>query len=128
MLTFKQIDALYWTASLGSFSSAAEKLHTTQSAITKRIKELEAYFQVEVFNRSSKKVVLTPKGEEVYQLAIDLINKRDSMLYKLTANNMLSGTLRLSLSNFLIQRGQIYFAKCVAERVNFKLLLTRIFQ
>lgn len=72
--------------------------------------------------------MLTPKGEEVYQLAIDLINKRDSMLYKLTANNMLSGTLRLSLSNFLIQRGQIYFAKCVAERVNFKLLLTRIFQ
>ncbi len=98
MLTFKQIDALYWTASLGSFSSADEKFHTTQSAITKRIKELEAYFQVEVFNRSSKKVVLTPKGEEVYQLAIDLINKRDSILYKLTANNMLSGTLRLGVT------------------------------
>ena len=41
MLTFKQIEALYWTVRLGTFSASAQKLHTTQSAITKRIKDLE---------------------------------------------------------------------------------------
>lgn len=98
MLTFKQIDALYWTATLGSFSSAAEKLHTTQSAITKRIKELEAYFQVEVFNRSSKKVQLTSKGEEIYQLAQELIYKRDSVLHKLRGTTTYTGTIRLGIT------------------------------
>ena len=44
MLTFKQIEALYWTVRLGTFAASAQKLHTTQSAITKRIQELEADF------------------------------------------------------------------------------------
>ena len=34
MITFKQIDALYWIAELGSFEAAANKLNMSQSAIS----------------------------------------------------------------------------------------------
>ena len=40
MLTFKQIEALYWTVRLGTFSASAQKLHTTQSAITSLFKSV----------------------------------------------------------------------------------------
>lgn len=57
MLTFKQIEALYWTVRLGTFSASAQKLHTTQSAITKRIQELEADFDVALFDRSGHREI-----------------------------------------------------------------------
>ena len=41
MITLKQLEALYWCAKLQSFASAANRLHTSQSAISKRISELE---------------------------------------------------------------------------------------
>ena len=37
MMTFKQLEAIYWVTQLGGFSQAADKLHTTQSAISKRV-------------------------------------------------------------------------------------------
>ena len=34
MMTFKQLEAIFWVAKLGGFSAAAVHLHTTQSAIS----------------------------------------------------------------------------------------------
>ena len=39
MVTFKQLEALYWIGTLGSFEAAAQHLETTQSAISKRIRK-----------------------------------------------------------------------------------------
>ena len=44
MLTFKQVEALFWIVELGSFEAAASKLNASQSAISKRIQELESTF------------------------------------------------------------------------------------
>ena len=41
MITFKQLEAIYWIANLGSFAAAADKLCTSQSAVSKRVQELE---------------------------------------------------------------------------------------
>eukprot|EP01034_Spumella_vulgaris_P009574 gene9574-12141_t len=43
-MTFKQLEALYWIARLGGFAQAANQLHTSQSAVSKRVHELEALF------------------------------------------------------------------------------------
>lgn len=40
MLTFKQMEAVYWIVQLGSFEAAAAKLNASQSAISKRVLEL----------------------------------------------------------------------------------------
>lgn len=98
MLTFKQIEALYWVVELGGFAKAADKLNTTQSAITKRIKELEADFDIQVFDRSSKKAMITQKGREIFEMADSLLSLRDVMLIRLKGHHTFSGTLRLGIT------------------------------
>ncbi|AHG62949.1 LysR family transcriptional regulator [Advenella mimigardefordensis] len=98
MLTFKQIEALYWVVQLGSFASAAQRLNTTQSAITKRIQELESDFDVNIFDRSGHKATLTPKGQEMVEMASELLTQRDVMLMKLKGHHTFSGILRLGIT------------------------------
>ncbi len=69
MMTFKQLEALYWIGQLGGFAPAARKLHTTQSAISKRVHELEQVFDTALFDRSQRSARLTEKGEEMFMLA-----------------------------------------------------------
>ncbi|KQN36274.1 LysR family transcriptional regulator [Pedobacter sp. Leaf41] len=47
----------------GSFTKAAEEMFTVQSNVTARIKSLEEEFGTLLFDRSSRKVRLTPAGE-----------------------------------------------------------------
>lgn len=98
MLTFKQIEALYWVVELGGFAKAADKLNTTQSAITKRIKEMEADFDIQIFDRTSKKAAVTQKGREIFEMANGLLSLRDVMLIRLKGHHTFSGTLRLGIT------------------------------
>lgn len=98
MLTFKQIEALYWTVRLGTFSASAQKLHTTQSAITKRIQELEADFDVALFDRSGHRAELTARGHEVYALAEEMLGHRDRLLVRLKGQHTLTGTFRFGIT------------------------------
>ncbi|MBV7547386.1 LysR family transcriptional regulator [Pseudomonas sp. PDM26] len=98
MITFKQIDALYWIAELGSFEAAANKLHMSQSAISKRIQELEETFDVEVFDRSKRNARLTEKGGELLDYAKDLLERRDYLLERVSAREVLVRRLRLGVT------------------------------
>ena len=69
MITLKQIEALQWVVQLGTFERAAIKLNTTQSAISKRIKEFEVATGVSVFDRSQRGARLTEKGEHLLAMA-----------------------------------------------------------
>ncbi|UQB79382.1 LysR family transcriptional regulator [Pseudomonas shirazica] len=60
MITFKQIEAVYWVARLGSFEAAADFLNTTQSAVSKRVQDLESRYGQPLFDRSRRSSQLTP--------------------------------------------------------------------
>ncbi|MCI1193381.1 LysR family transcriptional regulator [Calidifontimicrobium sp. SYSU G02091] len=77
-MTFKQLEAIYWVVRLGGFAQAANKLHTTQSAVSKRIQELEALFETPLFDRSRRTARLTEKGDEMFLLAQRLLEQRDA--------------------------------------------------
>lgn len=98
MITFKQIDALYWIAELGSFEAAANKLNMSQSAISKRIQELEETFDVEVFDRSKRNARLTEKGGELLDYAKDLLERRDYLLERVSAREVLVRRFRLGVT------------------------------
>jgi DNA-binding transcriptional LysR family regulator len=83
MVTFKQLEAVYWVVRLGGFSQAAQKLHTTQSAVSKRVQELEALFHTRLFDRSSRTARLTDKGEEVLAVAERLLGEREDLVRRL---------------------------------------------
>lgn len=65
MPTVKQLEAFYWTARLGTLARAADRLHVTQSAITKRLRELEAISAAPLFEPGPRKAVLTLHGREM---------------------------------------------------------------
>ncbi len=67
-MNFAQIRAFHAVAEEGSFTAAAGRLGLTQPAITVHVKALEARYQVELFHRRSRKIELTPVGEELYQV------------------------------------------------------------
>lgn len=64
-------------AELGSFSMAAEQLHLTQPAISKRIASLEQELETRLFDRISRQITLTEAGRILYQRAHHILQELD---------------------------------------------------
>lgn len=79
MFTIKQLEALYWVATLGSFEAAADYLNVAQSTISKRISELEARFPAPLLHRTGRRPVLTSTGEEVQGIAEQMLRLTDRL-------------------------------------------------
>lgn len=79
MITLKQMEALYWIAVLGTFNGAARKLNASQSAISKRIQELEQASGVAIFERDLRTAKLTENGERMVLLAKEMLALRDQV-------------------------------------------------
>ncbi|MDC1286533.1 LysR family transcriptional regulator [Gammaproteobacteria bacterium] len=61
-MQINQINAFLAIAELESFSLAAERLHITQPAVSKRIRQLETIVDAPLFDRIGKRSILTPNG------------------------------------------------------------------
>ena len=97
-MTFKQLEALYWIAQLGGYAQAAARLHASQSAISKRIHELEARFAIALFDRSQRSARLTEKGEELFLLAKKLLEQRDAAVEQFSAPEVTQRRLRIGVT------------------------------
>jgi DNA-binding transcriptional LysR family regulator len=74
------VEAFVWVARLRSFTAAAEKLDSTQTAISARIATLEEDFGVKLFERDKRTVTLTRAGDELLQYAEQLLGISARML------------------------------------------------
>ena len=63
------LQALSLVAESDNFTDAAEKLHLTQSAVSRKIQQLENHYGVPLFVRSSRSVQLTAQGRAVLEVA-----------------------------------------------------------
>ena len=63
-MEIRQLETFVHVAQLQSFSRAAEVLGYTQSAITVQIRLLENELETRLFDRTGKRVVITPYGKE----------------------------------------------------------------
>ena len=78
------LNAFIAIAELGSFSEAAERLHLTQPAVSKRIASLEQQLSVRLFDRLGiKPEEREEHDDEVHQAAIEqaLVEQRDSSMF-----------------------------------------------
>ncbi len=66
-MNFRQFEALYWIARLGSFHAAARHLETSQPAVSARIRELEHELGVALFDRSARKARLTAERPRTHR-------------------------------------------------------------
>ena len=85
-----------------SFSLAAEKVHLTQPAVSKRINQLEEELGIKLFDRIGKQVSLTEAGE-VFQLrAKQIINELNQTLSDMQSlDTETGGTLSIGISHHL---------------------------
>ena len=72
-MNLRFIEAFVWVARLHSFTAAADKLCTTQAAISARIATLESDFGVKLFERDKRTVTLTRAGEDLVNYAEQLL-------------------------------------------------------
>ena len=77
-LDTRQLRAFVTLARRGSFTLAAKELHLSQSAVSHSMKALETDLGCRLFDRMSKKVLLTQAGEQLLQHA-------DKILLEMTA-------------------------------------------
>lgn len=116
MITFKQLEALYWIDRLGGFAPAARRLHTTQSAISKRVQELEAALDIQLFDRRLRSARLSEKGEELLALAKRLLEQRDSALEQFARPEVLSRRLRLGVTELTAMTWLPRLVQLIRER------------
>jgi DNA-binding transcriptional LysR family regulator len=62
-----------------SFTKAAANTYISQPTLSKSIKKLEAELKVELFERSTRKLMLTDAGEIVYKQAIKILGATDEL-------------------------------------------------
>lgn len=78
-LTLDALLALDAIATEGSFAKAAEALHKVPSALTYTMQKLESDLDVQLFDRSGKRAVLTPIGRLLLEQGRDLLRQAEGV-------------------------------------------------
>lgn len=97
MVNVKNLEALYYVVRLGTFAAAAAHLHTTQPAISGRIRQLEEELGVSVFDRTGARARLTVKGREVCAYAERILALAWELRAKIGDSARLEGVVRLGV-------------------------------
>lgn len=106
------LESLLWIARLGSFTAAAERQNITQSAMTRRVRELEVGLGVRLFDRVGRRVELTPEGRVTLTYAENIVGLARRMRREVGKIERLTGVVRLGagelfaawwLSNFVVR-------------------------
>lgn len=100
-MTLKQLETFYWVCRLGGFATAAERLHSTQSAVSMRIQDLERSLGVALFDRSQRSARLTAKGQELVKYAEQLMTVATEIQHRIGDPRVLAGTVRLGVTEFV---------------------------
>jgi len=98
----QNLKAFITVADCGSFSDAADQLYITQSAISKRIAQLELQIGKKLFDRIARQVSLTEAGKELLPRAQRILKEYEDALQAINdLSGEASGTLRLAISHHL---------------------------
>ncbi|WP_432695324.1 LysR family transcriptional regulator [Marinobacterium sp. YM272] len=73
-ISIRQLQAFVQVAHNGSFTRAAEGLHLTQSTLTAQIQQLEDQAGLKLFDRTTRRVLLTAEGERFLPVAQRLLS------------------------------------------------------
>ena len=75
----KQLRAFCQIARLGSITRAAEALFLSQPAVTLQLQALEQALDVRLFERSGRRLTLSPEGQTLYDLVRPLVDGLDGL-------------------------------------------------
>ena len=103
-----ELRAFVATAQTGSFTAAAEQLGVSNRLTSKYVAELEARLGVRLFQRTTRRVGMTPAGEDLLARAPALLDDLDGLLAEVAEGSRgFSGVIRLSAP---VTFGEVYVA------------------
>ncbi|MCP1313730.1 MULTISPECIES: LysR family transcriptional regulator [unclassified Halomonas] len=79
-LEFLDLQAFILVAELGTFHEAAQRLHLSQPALTRRIQKLEETLEVELLERTTRRTRLTPIGVDFLPRARRMLEEYESSI------------------------------------------------
>ncbi|MEP2104020.1 MAG: LysR family transcriptional regulator [Parasphingorhabdus sp.] len=99
------LTAFIKAAELGSFAAAGREIGISPAAIGQNIKRLEDGFGVKLFNRTTRKISLTPEGELIFRQAKGpLAALADIEAIVEESRGVVSGRIRVSAPAFFARR------------------------
>lgn len=111
-ITLKQLETLYWIVELGTFERAAARLCATQSAVSKRVQELERGTGIEIFNRNQRGAKLTGHGEELFEVAKQMLMLHDQISELQNGESKQPRSLRIGVTELV---ASTWFPQLVSE-------------
>jgi DNA-binding transcriptional LysR family regulator len=114
MIDFKALETFIWVANLKSFRRAADRLNTTQPAVSMRIAQLEQVLGIRLLERDKRLVAATPKGQELLIHAERLMRMRADMMESVGDRAAIRGIVRLGVSESIVHT----WLPALIERVN----------
>jgi len=96
------IEAFVKVAERSSFSGAAEVLHLTQPAVSKRVAALEQTLSVKLFDRVGRRIILTEAGKTILtkcQLILNTVDDTQKTIHNLSGH--VAGTLSIGTSHHI---------------------------
>ncbi|KAB1070229.1 LysR family transcriptional regulator [Methylobacterium planeticum] len=110
MADLRSLEIFYWVATFSSFRRASEQVNTTQPAVSQRIAALEHEFGP-LLERRTRDVALTDKGRALLRYAERFLALRAEMVTTLASPSALIGTLRLGVSETIVQTWLMRFVE-----------------
>ena len=107
--TLRQLEYIVAVADERHFGRAAETCFVTQPGLSAQVRELESLLDLQMFERNSRRVLVTPAGAELVERARRILVEVDELVEAArVAQQLLCGTLRLgvipTVSPYLLPR------------------------
>lgn len=113
MDTLDQLRAFVATAKTGSFTAAADQLGVSNRLTSKYVAELEHRLGVRLLQRTTRKVGLTPAGEDLLARAPFLLDELDDLMGDISEGSRgFTGVIRVSAP---VTFGEIYVGRMLAR-------------
>ncbi|SAL61267.1 LysR family transcriptional regulator [Caballeronia choica] len=101
-MNIRFLETFIWLARLQNFRLTAEKLHTTQAAVSSRIASLEESFDVRLFDRNSRSATLTPAGRKMLAYAERIVNLGEEMRREVEGASGDGGLIRIGVVESIV--------------------------
>ncbi len=115
-MNLRQIETFYWTAKLGSFSAASERLNATQSTVSVRIQDFERDLGVMLFDRTQRTARITQKGRELLLYAEEILRVVAQMHERMSEDHVMSGVLRVGVAEMISTTWLPQLVKSIHEK------------
>lgn len=111
-MNLRFLETFIWVAKLGSFRAAANQLHLTQAAISRRIASLENELGQLLFERSNRNIQLTSAGYHLLRFSNQVLNLERDLLADFQGKLALRGRVRLGIVESIVHT---WFSSLVSE-------------